>query len=191
MTAGLLEPADPAAHSRIQGGHVLRIEVARLQPFSVEPDSPLCFSDLQAAFGADVFAGRRIAAILGDAQLIRRVPPPQGGRPTYLCEKALIKLLAPRRRASLDRAGALRIACRALEEVTKWSGQGRAVRLVGFAFVGGLLDAKKATLDGIDVELTVRVKRARTLAQELQGLFGCLRGVVPESLRGSLVLELE
>jgi hypothetical protein len=179
-----------ASMGQVQLGNVLRIEVARLQPFLVEPDLALSFSDLQAAFGAHVFAGRRIAAILVQAQLIRRIPPPRGGKPTYLCEKALMELLRGRGSPPLSRAQALQSACQAINAMSVWNREARAARVVGIAISGELLGPSVGALNGIEVCVTVRVKRGHSLVRELAALMRCLREVAGGSLRESLVLEV-
>jgi hypothetical protein len=179
-----------ASMGQVQLGNVLRIEVARLQPFLVEPDLALSFSDLQAAFGAGVFAGRRIAAMLAEAQLIRRIPPPKGGKPTYLCEKELIDLLTPRPSRPISLAQAPQCASEGIQAMTAWNGAARAARVVEIAFTGGVLEPSARTLHYLEVLVTVRVKRGGLLVQELPGLLRRLREVGGGSLRESLVLEM-
>lgn len=191
MTDRGLGQGDSLASGKRRVGKVLRIDLERLRPFVQDPDWPITFSDLQAAFAKDLYASRHIAAMLAEAQLIRRIAPGPRGKPTYLLQRTLLQVLTRRHPQRLSREHALQCALDAIEAMADWNGKGRAVRVVGIAFAGAVLRPGVGELDALDVVLTMRVRRGSTLVQELAGVLRSLRSVADGGLRESLVLEVE
>jgi hypothetical protein len=168
----------------------LRIRLDALQPFADDPERPITFSDLQAAFGMGLYSTRKAIHLLRQAQLLDRR---RSGRPPkheYLLPRMTVTLLGPNKVSRLSRAKALQCVNAGLDVVAAHNAAHRLSRVIAFSVMGTLHDPGVQVHQFVEVEVTVAVVPEGTLVQDIDQLVRDLRRIGDRALRISLVMEL-
>jgi hypothetical protein len=167
----------------------LRIRLEALKPLAEDPQRPISFGDLQALLGLSHHQTQRAIRVLGDAQLLDRSYLP-GAKPSYSLPTATLKLLTPIQPRRLNRQKVRECFDLALTAAAAHNLSHELSWVTGMAFTGSVMDALVQFHEFIDVEVTVNVRAAGTLVQDLDHLIRNLRRIHDRALRISLVLDL-
>ena len=185
---GALEPVGSTAVTPSKPKLTIRLDL--LEPFAADPDQHLTFSDLQAAFGTDLHTTQKILRVLRAAQLLVAPAPGRLKKPSYVLEKELLKMLVGRRPQRISRAKALECAAQAIAAVAVHNSEANLARVTAIEFSGALINESAASVDCVDVQVTVAVIPDGALVQGITALLRRLRHVGNGALRESLVLEV-
>jgi hypothetical protein len=182
---------EPAGRPGLGGAPgVLRVRLDALKPFAEDPERPISFSDLQAAFGMGLYSTRKAIHLLRHAQLLHRR---LGGRPLtpeYLLPRMTVTLLGPNKVSRLSRAKALECINSGLDVVSAHNAAHQLSRVIAFSVGGTLHDPTVQFHEFVEVEVTVAVLAKGTLVQDIDHLVRNLRRIGDRALRISLVMEL-
>jgi hypothetical protein len=166
----------------------IRLPLDALKPFLADPERAITFSDLQAAFGLDLYMMRKAVRVLRFAQLLDRRTAGRDPTPRYFLPKATVTLLTPTAAYKLTREKAVGYFNVALEVASSHNAAHVHSRVTALAVKGTLLDPSVELHEFVQVEVTVAVRPVDTLVQDIDHLVRSLRRIGDRALRISLII---